>query len=457
MNPLVHGPVLGTLLGLTWPNLVAMGSLVFVSVAETWVVGQIGLPSLAAMSLVFPSIILMQNLSGGSIGGGVASEVSQAIGRGQGDEAGVVAFHGLIVGLAFGLLFCLFFLTLGPSLYRLLGGEGEVLAIASGYSLTVFAALPVLWVSNVLASILRGTGNMRVPSRATVASAVLQIVVGASLGLGLGPLPALGMVGVALGQVLPMMLITALMFWFVASGRAGLRLAPGGRLPRLRLAVFAGILRVGLTSCLQPLQSMIVVMIFSRLVASHGVEALAAYGIGARLEILLMNITWAVGGASMPMVGMAIGHGDTSRARRVAWIAAAVAASALAVIGGLLALAPDLWLRLFTHDPATLDAGRQYLQRVGPCLPFLGIGTALYFSSQAAGRVLAPVLASSARLLLVIVGGWLLQTQQAPLGALFTLIGVAMAVYGLGAWLAVRLTRWGNVSRTTARVSTQTN
>ncbi len=253
-----------------------------------------------------------------------------------------------------------------------------------------------------------------------------------------------------------MMLIAALVFWFVASGRAGIRLAPGGRLPRLRLTVFAEILRVGLTSCLQPLQSMIIVMIFSRLVAGHGVEALAAYGIGARLEILLMNITWAVGGASMPMVGMAIGHGDPSRARRVAWTAVTVAASALVVIGGLLALAPDLWLTLFTRDPATLEAGRQYLQRVGPCLPFLGIGTALYFSSQAAGRVLGPVLASTARLVVVILGGLLLQAQQAPLDALFMLIGAAMAVYGLGAMLAVRLTRWGHGSRPAAGVSART-
>ena len=447
MNPLVSGPILGTLLGLTWPNMVAMGWLMFVGVAETWIVGQLGLTSLAAISLVFPSIILMQTLAGGSIGGSVAALVSQELGRGRPDEASVVAFHGQIVAVAFGLTFFLLFQFLGPSLYALIGGKGEVLAIASRYSMTVFIALPIMWWWMTLAGVLRGAGNMRLPARMISICAVSQILLGAALGLGLGPLPSLGMVGVGLGQVIPNVCAAAFGFWYVASGRAAVRFKLDGRLPALRRDVFVRILKIGVTSCMQPLQSMLIVMIVGRLVAVHGVEALAAYGVGARLEILLMNLVWAVGVASVPMIGMSLGAGRVGRSRTVAWTTASVAGAILLCVGCVLALMPDLWLGLFTSDPTTLVAGRHYLHRVGPCLVFLGVGGALYFSSQAAGRVLGPVLASSVRLLIILGGGMWLQSREASIEAVFMLIGVAMVAYGICAVLAVRFTPWGVEAR----------
>ena len=63
--------------------------------------------------------------------------------------------------------------------------------------------------------------------------------------------------------------------------------------------------------------------------ASFGTETLAGYGIGARLEFLLVPIVFAVGVASVPMVGMAVGAGNVARARQVAWTAAGAAAIAV--------------------------------------------------------------------------------------------------------------------------------
>ncbi|MFT4101996.1 MAG: MATE family efflux transporter [Burkholderiaceae bacterium] len=443
MNPFVSGPVLGTLLRLTWPNLVAMGSLMFVSVAETWIVGRIGLSSLAAMSLVFPLIILMQNLAGGSIGGSVAALVSRELGRGRPDEANAIAVHGLVIALVIGLAFLLFFLTQGPWLYRLLGAKtDDVLSIADGYSSALAVVLPIMWWWMVLSAVLRGVGNMWLPARLTLIAAVIQPLLGAGLALGIGPLPALGMVGIAIGQIVPTLLCALFGLWYVANGRAAVGFTIDGRLPRLRFATFAKILKLGGIASLQTMQSMLIVMGVGRLVAEFGVEALAAYGIGARLEVLLMNVVWAFGVASVPLIGMSIGAGNARRARRAAWAASAVSATMMLVIGGTLALLPELWLRLFTSDPATLEAGRQYLRHVGPCLVFLGLGGALYFSSQGAGHLVGPLLASTLRLLVVVGGGTWLQARGASLGALFMMIGVGMAVYGLGTMLAVRFTRW---------------
>jgi len=111
-------------------------------------------------------------------------------------------------------------------------------------------------------------------------------------------------------------------------------------------------------------------------------------------------------------------------------------------VGWALALFPDAWLRLFTTDPATLEAGRSYLRWVGPCLVFFGIGSSLYYSAQGAGRILGPVIASASRLVVVILGGLLLSWMGSSVSGVFSLIGFAMVTFGLGAVLAVRNTRW---------------
>ena len=71
--------------------------------------------------------------------------------------------------------------------------------------------------------------------------------------------------------------------------------------------MFIDILKVGAIACFSPLQSVLTISIFTHMLASFGTEILAGYGIGARLEFMLTSIAFAVGIASVPMVGMAIG------------------------------------------------------------------------------------------------------------------------------------------------------
>ena len=81
--------------------------------------------------------------------------------------------------------------------------------------------------------------------------------------------------------------------------------------------MFIDILKVGAIACFSPLQSVLSVSIFTHMLAQFGTEVLAGYGIGARLEFLLTSIAFAVGIASVPMVGMAIGAGkDRARPAR---------------------------------------------------------------------------------------------------------------------------------------------
>ena len=147
---------------------------------------------------------------------------------------------------------------------------------------------------------------------------------------------------------------------------------------------------------------------------------------------------FAVGQAMVVLVGTNIGAKRPERAKRIAWIGTAFAASISLSIGIAATLAPLAWVGIFSADPAVLESGARYLRTVAPFYPMLAANIALYFASQGAGKVLWPVLAGTARLAIVIAGG----AAAASLGGIYAVIAVAMAVSGLLTIWFVARTAW---------------
>ncbi|MFB9267522.1 MATE family efflux transporter [Bradyrhizobium erythrophlei] len=440
-NRLLDGPILRTLLWLAWPNVIALSAGTCVVIAETSYIGRLGVESLAAMALVFPCVILTMTMSGGAMGGGVASSIARALGAGEIDRASTLAAHALLIGLTLGVTFMLGMLIFGPRLLELLGGRGNVLAQAIAYSQIFFGGAILPWLMNTMAGILRGTGNMKLPSTMILSSAVWQIILGGTLGLGLGPVPQFGMRGVAAGSLIAYSISITVMGWYLFSGRA--RVVPKIRGLRVQGAMFIDILKVGAISCFSPLQSVLTISIFTHMLATFGTAVLAGYGIGARLEFMLTSVAFAVGIASVPMIGMAVGAERIARARRIAWTAGTVSFLAVGVVGSFIAVFPDLWVNLFTSDPQVRTTSHQYLSTAAPMYAFIGLAMSMYFSSQGAAKVLGPVLAQTARLIFIGTGGWWLSTHEATAQNFFALAAASMGVLGVLSCLSVVLTRWG--------------
>lgn len=445
---LLTGPILTTLLRLSLPNIVAMSIAVLVGIAETWYVGQLGTTQLAAMALVFPFAMLTQMMSSGAMGGGVSSAVSRALGAKDTNRACALAMHALIIGLVAGITYATIFILFGPVFYAILGGHGEVLAEASAFSNILFLGAVGVWVMNALASVVRGTGNMRVSALVILGSSAIQIVIGGIFGLGFGPIPRLGLVGVAIGTIVATAGASVFLIWYLMTGQGRLTLKLSDfRLANFERALFKDILKVGALACFSPLQSVLATLLITGFIARFGTTALAGYSIGQRLEFLLIPIAFGIGVASVPMVGMAIGAGDIARARKVAWTAGLVSALNLSLIGLLVTLFPYLWADLFTDNQAVLAAAYQYFHWAGPCFGFFGLGLTLYFASQGSGKVLGPTLASSVRLIFIGAIGFWLTTWASEPWSFFALVGAGMVVYGAATALSIRITRWGSAPK----------
>ena len=313
-----------------------------------------------------------------------------------------------------------------------------------------FGGAVIPWLMNTLGAVLRGTGNMKLPSAIILTSAACQIVLGGVLGLGLGPVPQFCMRGVACGSLIVYSISASIMAWYIFSGRARVRPRVSGL--KIQRSMFFDILKVGLVACFSPLQSVLSINIFTHMLARFGTETLAGYGIGARLEFMLTSVAFAVGIASVPMIGMAIGAGRVARARRIAWTAGCVSFASVGLIGTLIAILPDLWVDIFTADPGVRATGRQYLSTAAPMYAFIGLSIAMYFSSQGAAKVFGPVLAQTARLLFISIGSWWLTSRGATAAGFFMLAAASMGVLGTLSALSVVLTDWGSKAARVAEV-----
>ena len=174
------------------------------------------------------------------------------------------------------------------------------------------------------------------------------------------------------------------------------------------------------------------------LVGTFGPVSLAGYGVASRLEFLLTPLVFGLGSAMVPLVATCVGAGDTARARRVAWIGAALASGTTALLGLIAAMCPWLWMRLFSDDAEVVAAGSGYLRAVGPAYGAIGLGLALYFASQGAGRAVGPLFAGLTRLGLAAVGGVLVtRVWGGGPSAVYAVMAASLLGYGLAMAIVV--------------------
>ncbi|AMO22706.1 MATE family efflux transporter [Ramlibacter solisilvae] len=437
---MLRGPVLPTLLGLATPNVLGLFANTVVIGFDGYIVGRLGPEALAGVAVVLPLAMLMLQMSAGGLGGSTTSVVARALGAGDTHQATRLAQHALLLGIGAALLFTLLFS--GPAAYVLLGARGGVLAQAASYAGVLFAGAVAIWSVNVLAGIARGTGQMGATALALVATTAMHLTLCPLLVFGAGPLPPLGVAGAAASTVTcNAVSAVGLLAWLSRPGKPVRILGARWQVER---AAFQHVLRIALPSAMSPILSNGSIALATAFVATFGSLSVAAYGIAARLEYILVPIAFGFGGALTAMVAANLGANQPARAKRVTWAGAGMVWAVTGLIGVWAALWPQAWMTLFTSDAAVQAAGSTYLRIVGGCYGFFGLGLALFFASQGAGRLAWPLLASTVRLLIVAIAGYAaVHILAAPPETLFGVIALSLAAMGLTLAAAIYFADWG--------------
>ncbi|WP_419895952.1 MATE family efflux transporter [Roseomonas sp. USHLN139] len=402
---------------------------------ETVLAARQGTAALAGWAVVLPFSLLLQQMSAGAMGGGVASAIARALGAGRHEEASSLVLHALLIAIAAGLLFALLLAGFPRALLGLVGGAA-VAEAAAPYAMWLFGAgaLPA-WLANTLASVLRGGGRHALAARVLTVAWLGFPLLGWALAEPLG----LGLAGLGIGF--------ALVFWGAALAMAVVVLRGGaGFMPSLRMrpqrALFSRILSVGLVACgLAAIANLTTVLVTLQL-SAYGPVAVAAYGISARLEFLTVPLVFGVGSALTALVGRAAGAGDWPLARRIAWTGGGMALLVASALGLSVGLMPALFAGLFTPDPAVQALAARALSFTGPAFGGFGLGMALYFASMGAGKMRWPLVAALSRFGIAVGGGWLLAGAGMGMEGYFLAVALGITAYGLVTAASVRAGVW---------------
>ncbi len=438
---LITAPPLPLLAKMATPNSLAFFIQAGVSMTEVWFIGQLGIVSLAAIALVFPLLMLTQMMSGGAMGGAVAASIARSMGAGDIDRAESLIWHTIALAAMGAVSFLGFYLVFGEWFLKLLGGSGDVLTQAMSYCVILFSGGLFLWLMGSISAVYRGLGNMQFPAMLMILSACIQVPLSGVLVLGAFGVPSLGIAGAAVSAVVSAMIISAVMLARLAFGNLIIRL----HISKLGFnrAHFEEILTVFRPASLSPLFSVATILTLTAIVSRFGEQALAGYGIGSRIEFLMVPLVFGLGASMTSLVGMSIGAGDVDRAEMVGWTGGITACVLAGSIGTLLAVFPDAWIPLFTDDAAVYEVARDYMQIVGPAYAFFGLGLSLYFASQGAGAMRWPVLATLIRFFIAVGGAILLGfSMDLGLRGVFYAASGAMLVYGVTIAGSLKLGAW---------------
>ena len=440
---ILRDPILPLLIRMSAPNTIAFLINAFVVLIEFWFIGQLGITPLAAITLAFPAIMLTQQMAFGALGGAVTSSIARSLGAADKPRAEKLLWHSLYISCFGALAFLIIFFIFGEPLLRILGGTGALLEESLAYCFVYLLGAIVVWLSGSLTAALRGMGDMQFPAVLTVICAGIQIFFSAGFILGSFGLPKLGLVGSAWSMIVTSGFMALVTLIKISSPSSPVRL----KLKRLTIEreLFEDIFSVALPASLSPIMTVATVLLLTGLIGQFGTSAIAGYGIGSRVEFLLIPIVFGIGTAMTAMVGTNIGAKNIERAERIGMVGATTAGLLSAVIGLALALTPNLWISIFTSDPETLLVTKQYIQILGVCYVFQGYGLSLYFASQGANAMKWPIIITAIRLIVfsvlaLVAVYWL----SYGLVSIFYASAIAMVIFGVLMVISLKMGAWRN-------------
>lgn len=367
---LVEGPVGKTLITLTIPMILGIVSMVVFNLVDTFFVGRLGTTELAALSFTFPVVLVINSLALG-LGIGASAVISRAIGEGSHDRVQRLTTDSLVLSVlvvAFFVILGLF--TIDP-LFRSLGAPSEIIPLIKQYMRIWYLGVLFVVVPMVGNNAIRASGDTLTPGLIMMMAAGLNMILDPLLIFGIGPFPRLEITGAALATVIgrAISLCVSLIVLHYRKKMITSVLVP----LKFMLYSWKQILYIGLPTAGTRIIIPLGIGVITRLVASYGPEAVAGFGVSARIEFFAMTVVMALASVIGPFVGQNWGAGVYARVGLGIRYSKQFSLGWGLFIFILLAVLARPIASMFNKNPAVISAIVKYLRIVPLGYGFYGI------------------------------------------------------------------------------------
>ena len=428
-------------ISLAWPMVLGNMLQNMFNVVDMIFVGRLGPASIAAVSLCGMLMsITWTMLVGVSIG--TTALVARFYGSRDYRMAGFTGMQSLSLGVIVALIMVLLGSCLGKQILSLLGAKGQVLLEGDRYLKIVFLGSFFLILFFLCSSIMRGVGDSLTPMIVMAVCATINIVLDPLLIFGIWIFPPMGVRGAAVATVTAQAIGMVSALIILSRGATRIRLP--WRSYSVDMNLMRRILRIALPATMQGAVRSGSGLILMRIVAAYGVFALAGYGIGLRLDLIIMMPGWALGAATLTLVGQNLGANQPDRAEKSAWIAMFLYIIILAVFGTVFFIWAEGVIGIFNRTTQVVTLGSEYVRVRTLSYVFLAMSMVMSSALNGAGDTVSPMIILAVTLLgiltslavllprlmgLQIMGVWIAIT------AAYVFQGIAMAVrFRTGRW-----------------------
>ncbi len=309
---LVRDPIASTLARMTGPVIGGIVTMMLFNLVDAWFIAQLGTPELAAVTMTFPVTFGVISIAIG-LSIGTTAVVGRRLGRGELETVKARTTDSSLLGLLLGLVMLVLGLASIEPLFGLLGADDTLMPHIRDYMQVWYFGAPFVLLPRVLSSVLRAEGNTLVPSLVMAAAGVLNALLDPLLIFGIGGWQGMGVAGAALATVLSWLAMTlGLLALPLLRARLDFRHLSVMRLVTSWREVGAIGLPAALTSVMTPIATALV----TRIVSQHGHAAVAAYGIGSRIESLALILVLALSMTLSPFISQNDGAGQQRRVWR---------------------------------------------------------------------------------------------------------------------------------------------
>lgn len=388
VSSLVSGSLTSTVAAVALPAVAStLLMTLFATVDAFWVGTRIGPQGLAAVSTsIFWVWMLISCAEMVSVG------LTAVAARRHGERLHHAAARAVSDALLLSVAVAIVLATIGISnldaLFAVMQTPPEVTALGKSYLGTYLLGAPLIFGFFAIDAAFRAAGDTHTPFLLLLACVIAALALDPILILGLGPAPRLGIAGAAVATVFTRS-VAFLIGIVILMRRRMVTFGPPS------LATMRAIVRVGLPTAVTGVVFSNIYVFLTRTTTKFGTPALAALGVGHRVESWSYMVGVGFGAAAAAIVGQNLGARQVDRAERAAWIA-----TGFAMMIGLVAAIGEYTLatsfaRLFTSDPLVIAESARYLRIGAISALFAGAELVLEGALGGAGDTLPPMLTST--------------------------------------------------------------
>ncbi|MCX6817778.1 MAG: MATE family efflux transporter [Candidatus Aenigmarchaeota archaeon] len=380
---LTKGDTTRTLFMLALPVIIGTSLQIAFNLTDTFFVSMMGSDALAAISVTFPVFFISIAIASG-LNIGSTALISHSIGAGRNKDAANISMHAIVMALASGAAVAAVGLLFSRQIFGLMGISGSTLEMTLQYMNIIFFGFILQFLGMISQGIIQADGNTITPTKNLVAGVVANVILDPLLIFGFGPVPAMGVAGAAIATVATIAIVAVLNFYHIFSGKTSLCIKM--ECFKFDSKLVKKIFSIGLPSSISQSFNSIGMFLLMGLVGTFGMSAIAAFGVGIRLESIAILPSIGLMIALIPFVGQNLGAEKPDRAHEGVKKASYATILFMLFFSAIWFFSPEMLFAPFTNDPAILATGAMYFRIIALGYVFMGLNFVLGGALQAAGR-----------------------------------------------------------------------